>query len=147
MYEFAGGQDAFLALAAAHHERCVQDSELNHAFSHGFNPQHVEHLAAYWAEVFGGPARYSRSMGGHSFVLGLHAGTGAAEDWGDRFVACFVKAMDDAQLPDDPRFRAAMRAYIEWATNEVMSYAPAGSVVPGDQPLPRWSWDGLQSGS
>src|SRR5579864_8627000 len=87
MYEFAGGEDAFLALAAAHHDRCVQDPELSHAFSHGFNPRHVDNLAAYWAEVFGGPTRYSSSLGGHSFVLGLHAGTSAGGDWGDRFVA------------------------------------------------------------
>ena len=56
MFKFAGGDRAFLALAAAHHERCLQDSELNHPFSHGVNPEHVERLAYYWAEVFGGPA-------------------------------------------------------------------------------------------
>ena len=147
MYEFAGGEDAFLALAAAHHERCRQEPEISHAFSHGFNPRHVENLAAYWAEVFGGPARYSSSLGSHTAVLELHAGTGAAEDWGGRFAACFVQALDDAQLPEDPEFRAAMRAYIEWASKEVMSVAPAGSLVPRDQPMPRWSWDGLQKGS
>jgi len=145
MYEFAGGDQAFLALAAAHHERCLQEPEISHAFSHGFNPKHVDNLAAYWAEVFGGPARYSSSMGGHSFVLALHAGTGAAGDWGDRFVACFLQALDDAELPADPEFRSVMRAYIEWATHEVMSYAPAGSQAPPDRPVPRWSWDGLQS--
>lgn len=144
MYEFAGGDDAFRALAAAHHERCVQDPELNHAFSHGFNPQHVDNLAAYWAEVFGGPARYTNLHGSHTSVLDMHAGTGAGGDWGDRFVACFVQALDDARLPGDAEFRAAMRGYIEWATDDVMSYAPAGSVVPRDRPLPRWSWDGLQ---
>ena len=144
MYEFAGGDDAFLALAAAHHERCLQEPEISHAISHGFDPRHVENLAAYWAEVFGGPARYSSSLRGQSAMLEMHAGTGAAADWGDRFVACFVNALDDAQLPADPEFRAAMRAYIEWATNDVMSYAPAGSVVPSAQPVPRWSWGGRQ---
>ena len=61
LYEYAGGDAAFLALAAAHHERCLADPELNHPFSHpGQNPQHVERLAAYWAEVLGGPPRFSR---------------------------------------------------------------------------------------
>ena len=46
MFEFAGGEQAFLALAAAHHERCLQDPELNHPFSHGGDPNHLEHLAA-----------------------------------------------------------------------------------------------------
>jgi hemoglobin len=29
-FEFAGGERAFLALAAAHHARCLRDPELNH---------------------------------------------------------------------------------------------------------------------
>jgi hemoglobin len=142
IYEFAGGDTAFLALAAAHHERCLQDPEISHAFSHGFNPAHVENLAFYWAEVFGGPARYSELLGGHSGMLEIHARTGAADDWGERFVACFVQAVDDARLPTDPELRTALRAYMEWATDEVMSYVPTESQVPKELPVPRWGWNG-----
>jgi hemoglobin len=144
IYEFAGGDPAFLALAAAHHERCLQEPEISHAFSHGFNPAHVENLAFYWAEVFGGPARYTSGHGGHSAMLELHARTGMAEDWPRRFVACFVQAMDDAKVPADPDLRRALRAYIEWATGEVGSYAPAESQVPERLPVPHWGWDGLE---
>ncbi|HEV2029337.1 MAG TPA: group II truncated hemoglobin [Candidatus Dormibacteraeota bacterium] len=142
IFEFAGGDEAFLALAAAHHERCLEDPELNHPFSHGVNPEQIANLAAYWVEVFGGPARYSESKGGHSAMLGIHAGQGAGDDYGPRFVACFMQAADDAKLPDDPDFRAALRSYMEWATQEVISYAPSGSEVPANLPVPRWSWDG-----
>lgn len=142
MFEFAGGDQAFLALAAAHHERCLQDPELNHPFSHGVNPQHIERLAAYWGEVFGGPAHFSESFGGHSAMLGRHAGQGAGEDFGPRFVACFMQAADDAGLPDDHDFRAGLRAYMEWAVSEVLSYAPSRAQVPAGLPVPRWSWDG-----
>jgi hemoglobin len=142
VYEFAGGDAAFLALAAAHHARCLREPELSHAFSHGFSPAHVENLAFYWAEVFGGPARYSESLGGHSGMLEMHARTGAADDWGQRFVACFVSAVDDAELPNDPEFRSALRAYMEWATGEVMSYTPPESQVPKGLPVPRWGWEG-----
>ena len=144
LYEFAGGGPAFIALAAATHERCLADPELNHPFSHHVSPRHTEHLAAYWAEVLGGTARYSGSLGGHSGMLSIHAGEGAPDDMGDRFEACFVQALDDAELPEDGEFRAAMRAYIHWATGEVNSYAPPGTEVKLDQPMPRWSWDGLQ---
>ena len=146
IFEFAGGEAAFLRLAAAHHERCLQDPELSHAFSHGVNPEHVERLAAYWAEVFGGPTRYSEAHGGHSAMLGVHAGEGTGEGWDDRFVACFVQAADDAGLPDEPEFRAVLRAYMEWAAREVMSYAPADAQVPAELPVPRWSWNGLVTG-
>jgi hemoglobin len=144
IYEFAGGDSAFLALAAAHHERCLQDPEISHAFSHGFNPAHVENLANYWAEVFGGPARYSKTLLGHSGMLEMHARTGAGEDWGRRFVACFVQAVDDAGLPDDPDLRAALRSYMEWATRDVLSYSPPESKVRADLSVPRWGWNGLE---
>jgi hemoglobin len=142
MYEFAGGDPAFLALARALHERCLADPELNHPFSNVENPRHLENLAAYWAEVFGGPARYSSSLGGHSTMLGIHAGHGSSDDFGPRFVACFMQALDDAGLPDDPDFRSSLRSYIERATGEVLSYAPAESRVPPALPVPRWSWNG-----
>jgi hemoglobin len=142
IYEFVGGDPAFLALAAAHHERCLADPELNHPFSHGVSPEHIERLAAYWAEVFGGPPRYSESHGGHSGMVGIHAGKGAGDDYGPRFVACFMQAADDAHLPDDADLRAALRSYMESATRDVLAYAPEGSKVPGEMPVPRWSWDG-----
>src|SRR5207253_3105584 len=84
--------------------------ELNHPFSHHVSPRHTENLAAYWAEVLGGPPCYSQGLGGHSEMLTIHAGEGAPEDMGTRFAACFIQAMDDAQLPADLEFRHAMRA-------------------------------------
>ena len=144
MFEFAGGEEAFLALAAAHHERCLQDPELNHPFSHGTAPHHLEHLAAYWAEVFGGPARYSNSHGGHSAMLEIHARQGSGDDFGPRFVACFMQAADDVGLPDDPDFRAQLRAYMEWAVADVLSFSPPESLVPAELSVPRWGWDGLE---
>jgi hemoglobin len=144
IFEYAGGEPAFLALATAHHERCLQDPVLNHPFSHPGHPDHVARLASYWAEVFGGPARYSRSCGGHSAMLGIHAGQGAEEDLGERFVECFVRAADDARLPDDPEFRACLRSYMTWAVAQVLAYSPKGTEVGPGLPMPRWSWDGLQ---
>jgi hemoglobin len=144
MFDFAGGDSAFLKLAAAHHERCLADPVLNHPFSHGVHPEHVERLASYWSEVFGGPPRYSQSWGGHSAMISIHAGTGADDELGDRFIECFVQAGDDAGLPDDPEFRQALRAYMTWAVGDVHAYSPRGSTVPEAMAVPRWSWDGLQ---
>jgi hemoglobin len=142
IFEFAGGEAAFRALAAAHHERCLADPVLNHPFSHPGHPEHVARLAGYWAEVFGGPPTYSQTCGGHPAMLGIHAGQGAEADLGGRFVDCFVAAADDAGLPADPEFRNVLRAYMEWAVAEVLAYSPPGSRVPPDLPVPRWSWHG-----
>ncbi|MBV8526740.1 MAG: group II truncated hemoglobin [Candidatus Dormibacteraeota bacterium] len=144
LYEFAGGDAAFLALARAHHARCLADPVLNHPFSHpDQHPQHVERLAAYWAEVLGGPATYSGSLADQTYVVRLHSGNGNLGDMGSRFVACFVAAADDAGLPDDPEFRAALRAYMEWAVSDVLQYEDDAGVVPRELAVPHWSWDGL----
>lgn len=145
LYEFAGGEAAFLALARFHHARCVADPELNHPFSHpGQHPQHVERLAAYWAEVLGGPPTYSRSCGNQSGLAHMHAHNGDMTDLGRRFVACFDGAMDDAGLPDDAEFRAAMHGYMVWAVADMLTYSPLDATVPSGLSVPHWTWDGLQ---
>jgi hemoglobin len=145
LYEFAGGDVAFLRLASAMHQRCIADPVLEHPFSHTSNPDHIENLASYWSEVFGGPTRYSTSLGGHSGMLAMHASTGADDDYASRFVACFDQAVDDADLPSDIEFRRVLHDYMVWATNEVTLISPMGSTVEGDLAFPGWSWDGLQS--
>jgi hemoglobin len=67
-------------------------------------------------------------------------------DLGERFLACFVHAADDAELPDDPEFRAALADYMRWAVDDVLVYSPVDAVVPAGKPMPHWSWDGLQPG-
>jgi hemoglobin len=145
LYEFAGGEPAFLALATAHHARCLADPELNHPFSKSDgHPQHVERLAAYWAEVLGGPSTYSDSCGDQTGVLQMHAGNGDMGDLGERFLRCFDAAADDAGLPDDPAFRAALHDYMQWAVGDVLAYSPEDTVVAPGATMPRWGWDGLQ---
>jgi hemoglobin len=144
MFDAAGGAPAFLRFATAFHARCLADPELSHPFSHPGNPEHVQRLADYWGEVFGGPARFSESFGGHPAMLAIHAGQGAGSDLGERFVACFLQAADDADFPDDPAFRSQFGAYIRYAVDDVMSYSPEGSQVPDGLPVPRWGWDGLE---
>lgn len=146
LYEFAGGGDAFVRLARAHHALCLADPELNHPFSHaGQHPEHVERLAAYWAEVLGGPPDYSASCADESYVLQIHAGNGDMTDLGNRFVACFAQALDDAGLPDDPAFRASLLAYMRWATDRVNAHPERDTAIPAGLAMPRWGWDGLES--
>lgn len=90
----------------------------------------------------GGPRTYSASMSDQSAMVRLHSGNGDLAGLGRRFVACFVQAADDAGLPEDPRFRACLRAYMEWAVAEVLAHEATPDTVPAGPPMPRWTWDG-----
>jgi hemoglobin len=143
VYEAAGGGQTFLDLARAWHRRCLQDPVVSHAFSHpGQHPQHVERLAAYWAEALGGPILYSDTMGDHSHVLRLHSGHGEHEDMDMRAQTCFALALDDAGLPDDHRLRSTLKDWFRWATTAMAAYPRSADDVPSALNVQRWSWDG-----
>jgi len=142
IHEFVGGDEAFLAFTTAFHARCLTDPVLEHPFSHPGNPDHVERLAEYWAEVFGGPPTYSERHGGHSAMLEIHARQGAEEDLGERFVAAFLGAADDAGFPHDPEFRETLASYIAWAIGDVLAVSPTDAAVEPGLAMPRWGWNG-----
>src|SRR5262249_34856855 len=101
LFEAAGGNDGLRRLAHAWHKRVMADEVVGHAFSHGFRPDHVERLAAYWAEAFGGPAAYSSSYGDETTVVRLHSGNGVHEEMDRRAIACFDLALADVGLADN----------------------------------------------
>jgi len=93
--------------------------------------------------VWGGPPLYSRDCGGEQTgLVAMHSGNGPMADLARRFVECFVLAADDAGLPEDPEFRAALRAYMEWAVAEFTAFPGRDARVPAGLAVPRWSWDG-----
>ena len=93
----------------------------------------------------GGPPTYSQACGDESGVLTLHCGNGDMGDLPERFLNCFVQALDAVGLPADRDFRAAMEAYMRWAVDNVMLYSAVDAIVPPGLPMPRWGWDGLQN--
>jgi hemoglobin len=116
-----------------------------HAFSHGFHPQHVERLAAYWAEALGGPTTYSDSYGDETTVVKMHSGNGEHDDMDRRAIACFDQALADVGLANGGALRQVLHDYFAWATTTTMSrYHQSADDVPIGLSIPRWSWDGLQ---
>jgi len=81
VFEAAGGNDGLRRLADAWHRRVMADDVVAHAFSHGFHPQHVERLAAYWAEALGGPTTYSIPMVTRPPSSRCTAGTESTMKW------------------------------------------------------------------
>lgn len=146
VYEAAGGDEGLLRLAHAWHTRVMADEVVAHAFSHGFHPDHSARLAAYWAEALGGPTTYSENYGDESPVVRMHSGNGPHEEMNRRAIACFDRALDDAGLASDERLRGVLHDYFAWATMHSMAaYEETADDAPEGLPLPRWSWDGLQT--
>lgn len=49
-------------------------------------------------------------------------------------------AADDADLPADPEFRAALVGYMEWGTRLAMHNSRPGADVVQQALVPRWGW-------
>jgi len=145
IFEAAGGHDGMRRLAAAWHRRVMDDEVVAHAFSHGFHPQHVERLAAYWAEALGGPSAYSDSYGEETAVVRIHSGHEEHDEMNRRAIACFDQALVDTGLAGDAALRQVLHDYFAWATMTTMfRYHRSADDVPDGLSIPRWSWDGLQ---
>jgi hemoglobin len=146
IYETVGGIEGLRRLAHAWHQRVVADEVVSHAFSHGFHPEHVERLAAYWAEALGGPPIYSEAFGDETLVVKMHSGNGEHGEMDRRAIECFDLALGDAGLSGDDELREVLHDYFAWATTTTMSrYHHSADDVPSGLSIPRWSWDGLQS--
>jgi hemoglobin len=143
IYEAAGGEAGLLRLAQAWHERAVADEVVGHAFSHGFRDDHLERLAAYWAEALGGPTAYTANYGDETSVVRIHSGHGRHEEMDQRAIACFDQALEDSGLAGDERLRQTLHDYFAWTTTTVMASCPdSADDVPAGLAVPHWSWDG-----
>ena len=143
VYDAAGGAPAMLALAHAWHERCLADPEAQHPFSHpGLHPQHTERLAAYWGEMLGGPAAYSRELASVAHMVRMHSGNGPHPELDAATERCFALALDDAGIPDDERLRSTLIDWFAWSNRVVNHTYARPELVPDDLALPHWSWDG-----
>ena len=133
-------------LAAAWHNRVLEDEEAGHPFRHGLKPDHVERLAAYWAEALGGPALYSGAYGDETSVVRIHSGNGKHDEMNRKAIACFDQALMDTGLDGDAALRQVLHDYFAWATTTTMyRYHRSADEVPAGLTIPRWSWNGLES--
>ncbi len=140
LYEWAGGQHAVRWLIDCFYDRVEADDLLTGFFPGGVSEEHRDHVAAWWGEVFGGPDRYTRELGGYERMLAHHLTLDITDAQRHRFVATMSLAADDALLPADPEFRSALLGYLEWGTRLAMHNSRPGADVTRRAPVPRWGW-------
>jgi hemoglobin len=139
LYEWAGGEPALLRLTQVFYDRVRADPILAPVFAE-MSEDHPKHVATWLGEVFGGPPRYTDEHGGYAHMLAKHRDRALTEEQRRRWVELLCDAADDAGLPDDPEFRSAFVAYIEWGTRLALANSQPGAAPPPEAPVPRWGW-------
>ena len=140
LYEWAGQREGLERMINAFYDRVEGDDLLSQFFPGGVSAEHRDHVTTWWCEVFGGPARYSDELGGYESMLAHHHALGITPEQRQRFVSLMSLAADDAGLPDDPEFRSALMAYLEWGTRLAMHNSHPGADVVPHAPVPSWGW-------
>jgi hemoglobin len=138
--DWAGGESAFVRLINAFYDRVEADDLLAPMFPGGVSEEHRDHVVAWWCEVFGGPERYTRELGGYERMLAKHRDLAITSEQRFRFASLMSLAADDAELPSDPEFRSALVAYLEWGTRLAQHNSQPGASVVEHAPVPRWGW-------
>jgi hemoglobin len=140
LYDWAGGRPGLLRMINAFYDRVERDDLLSPLFPGGVGVDHREHVATWWSEVFGGPSAYTDQLGGYESMLAHHRGLNITLAQRFRFASLMSLAADDAALPGDPEFRAALVSYLEWGTRIAMANSQTDAEVVPHAPVPRWGW-------
>jgi hemoglobin len=140
LYDWAGGRDALRRLIDAFYDQVERDDVLAPFFPGGVSEAHRDHVTAWWSEVFGGRTEYTDRHGGYEAMLAHHRDLGINPEQRLRFVTTMMQAADDAGLPDDPEFRSALVAYLEWGTRLAFQNSQPDADVVERAPVPRWGW-------
>jgi len=140
IYEWAGGRAAFARWFDVFYDLVEGDPLLGPVFGGRVTTEHRRNVTTWWCEVMGGPAEYSERQGGYEHMLAKHRGLAITAEQRLRFVTLLSRAADDAGLPADPEFRAALMGYAEWGTRLALNNSQPDAAVAAHAPVPRWGW-------
>jgi CDGSH-type Zn-finger protein/truncated hemoglobin YjbI len=132
LLQWAGGLAALTRLTRLLYEKLIPADDLLAPAFADLPPGAPEREAAWLARAFGGTA-----FGGAAFADAAGDGAAALADRDldgaqrARWATLAVQAAQEARLPDEPSFRAALTGFFEWA-----SRSPAGSLAAP----PSWDW-------
>jgi hemoglobin len=140
LYEWGGGREAYERWLNVFYDLVEGDELIAPLFGGKVSAEHRDHVTTWWCEVMGGPAGYTEAHGGYPHMLARHQGLAITPEQRLRFVTLLSQAADDADLPADPEFRAAIMGYAEWGSRLALENSQAGAHPPPEAPVPRWGW-------
>ena len=91
------------------------------------------------ANLIDNAIRYNE-RGGHVTMISRHLGRHLTQPQRARWVALLLETADEIHLPDDPEFRSAFVAYLEWGSRLAVINSQDGVAPPKPQPMPSWGW-------
>jgi hemoglobin len=139
LYAWCGGIDALNRLTTRFYERVHDDPVLAPVFAH-MSGEHPKHVAAFLAEVLGGPAKYSAEHGGHPHMVQQHLNRHLTQEQRRAWMALLLDTADQLGMPDDPEFRSALVGYLEWGSRLAIINSQPGATVDASAPMPKWGW-------
>jgi CDGSH-type Zn-finger protein/truncated hemoglobin YjbI len=141
LFDWIGGLPALQRLTERFYDTILSEPDpVLEPIFRGMNPAHPQHVAAWLAETFGGPATYTHEHGGYEHMLSKHRNLGLTEAQRARWVMRMAQTADAVGLPDDPDFRSTFVAYLEWGTRIAMINSQSDAAVIEHAPVPRWGW-------
>ncbi|GLQ52970.1 group II truncated hemoglobin [Devosia nitrariae] len=139
LYDWVGGIAALERLTAAFYDKVRADDVLGPVFAR-MSPDHPAHVAAFLAEVMGGPKLYSERHGGHPEMIRHHLSRNLSEAQRRRWINLLLDTYTELGLPDDPEFASVLVGYLEWGTRMAVLNSRPGATPALDEPMPRWGW-------
>lgn len=139
LYEWLGGMPVLQKLTGLFYSRVPDDPILGPVFAR-MSADHPQHVAEFLGEVLGGPATYSHERGGHANMIRHHLSRSLTQEQRRRWIDLLLTCGDEIGLPDDPEFRSALIAYLEWGTRLAVLNSQPGASITEDAPMPRWGW-------
>jgi truncated hemoglobin YjbI len=140
MYDWAGGLPALNRLTRRFYDHYVDADPLLAPLFSQRTEDHPEKVAAWLAEVFGGPKVHSENYGGFRSMMLSHLRKHFSEPQRARFVELLCKSADDVGLPADAEFRAAFVAYLEWGSRIAKETSHPAARPPQRMQMPIWGW-------
>ena len=142
LYDWIGGSEALNRLTSKFYaEKVLRDDLLRPLFEH-MPADHPRHVADFIGEVLGGPTAYTETRRGHAHMLSQHFGKNITQAQRRRWLELLLATADEIGIPDDPEFRSAFVAYLEWGTRlaVINSQLPQGTATNESTPMPKWNW-------
>ena len=139
LFDWLGGLSALKRLTTRFYERVPGNSTLAPVFAH-MSHEHAKHVAAFLAEVLGGPAEYSARHGGHPHMIRQHLNRHLTQSQRREWVMLLLDTADELGMPDDPEFRSAIVGYLEWGSRLAVLNSQPGAEVNPEAPMPKWGW-------